>query len=91
MRRELTKREIEVLRLICYPNKDICNKLCLSISTVKTHIRNIMCKFNVKSREQSLMLALRYHILGIKDVDIGFWDNNGVYIEDIQPVNLRKE
>jgi hypothetical protein len=43
-----------------------------------------------QSLNYSLIIALKYHILGIKDVDIGFWDSDGVYIEDIQEVDLRK-
>jgi hypothetical protein len=55
-----------------------------------SHLEHIRSKLKVKNKEQSLIIALKYHILGIKDVDIGFWDSDGVYIEDIQEVDLRK-
>lgn len=49
---ELTKREIEVLRLLCkgYSNKKISDELFIGEYTVKDHIKNIMRKMNVASR-----------------------------------------
>lgn len=91
MKRELTKRELEILKFSLYPYEDISKHFHISISTVKAHFHNIITKFNAKTREQSLMIALKYKLLGIKDIDIGFWDSSGVYIEDIQPVNFRRE
>lgn len=91
MKRELTKREIEILKLSLYPNHIIAKKLCIALCTVKDHFTHIRQKLKVKTRQQSLLVALRYNLLGIKDVDMGFWDSSGVYIEDIQPVNLRRE
>lgn len=91
MKRELTKRELDILKLCGFSRKQIANKLCISEGTVFKHLYHIRQKLGVKSKEQSLIIALRYKLLGIKDVDIGFWDNSGVYIEDIQPVNLWRE
>lgn len=91
MRRELTKRELDILRLSGYTRAQIAKKLCISKATVMSHLEHIRSKLKVKNKEQSLIIALKYHILGIKDVDIGFWDSDGVYIEDIQEVDLRKE
>lgn len=42
---ELTKREREVLPLICLPLKTIQERLNLSEGTVKNHIMNISYKF----------------------------------------------
>jgi len=49
---QLTSREFEVLRLICegLSNEEIASKLFISKNTVKTHIRNIYEKLNVKNR-----------------------------------------
>lgn len=91
MRRELTKRELDVLRLSGYSCKEIAAKLCISLGTAKDHLHNIKKKLKVATKEQSLIVALKYHLLGIKEVDCGFWDSNDIYIEDIQPVDLRKE
>lgn len=47
----LTKREVEILRLIKkeYTNNQIADNLYLSIYTVETHRKNIMQKLNLKS------------------------------------------
>lgn len=48
----LTEREEEILRLLAsgYRNKDVSEKLFISISTVKSHIYNIYQKLHVTSR-----------------------------------------
>ena len=48
----ISTREKEIIELILkgYSNKKIADQLFISISTVKTHIRNIFQKLNVKSR-----------------------------------------
>ncbi len=50
----LSKREIDVLNLIDrgMRNKEIAEKLMISINTVKRHLDNIYCKLNVKSRTE---------------------------------------
>lgn len=53
---ELSKREIEVLTLISkgYSNIKISEKLFVSQNTIKTHIKNIYLKLDVKNRIQAL-------------------------------------
>ena len=53
----LTNREQEVLELLkCgYTNKEIAQKLYVSISTSKAHVTAILCKLNVKNRLQAAM------------------------------------
>lgn len=55
----LTMREREVLLLVQdnYSNQEIASSLCLSESTVKTHLHNIFRKLNVHSREDALAVA----------------------------------
>ena len=50
----LTKRELEVLRLICLgdTNKRIAEKLFITEYTVKDHIKKIMRKIGVNSRSE---------------------------------------
>jgi len=49
---ELTEREEEVLLYISkgYKNKEIANKMFVSINTIKTHIKNIFIKMDVRNR-----------------------------------------
>lgn len=52
----LTDRESEVLNLMVggYSNKQIANKLNISIRTVKFHIANIYAKIEVNSRSAAI-------------------------------------
>jgi LuxR family maltose regulon positive regulatory protein len=55
----LSRREVEVLQLICdgYSNQEIAGRLVLSLHTVKKHVSNIFLKLNVKSRTQAIVRA----------------------------------
>jgi LuxR family maltose regulon positive regulatory protein len=55
----LSKREMEVLMLIAagLANKKITEALFISMSTVKTHLRNIYGKLNVHSRTEAIVKA----------------------------------
>lgn len=50
----LSVREQQVTALTCrgYLNEDIAQKLIISPNTVKTHMRNIQYKFNVRSKTE---------------------------------------
>ncbi len=53
---KLTKREVEIIRLVCDDrhSKEIANKLCLSTFTVQTHRRNIVKKLGLDDSKISL-------------------------------------
>ncbi len=53
---ELSKRETEVLELITngFSNDEISEKMYISKNTVKTHIKNIYSKLDVKNRIQAM-------------------------------------
>jgi len=61
----LSERELEILRLIAagLPNKTITEELFISMSTVKTHLRNIYSKLNVNSRTQAAAKAKELNLL----------------------------
>ncbi len=61
----ISKRELEVLRLLAsgLSNKKIMEELFLSLSTVKTHIRNIYSKLNVHSRTEVIVKANELDLL----------------------------
>ncbi len=53
----LTKREREVLDYLSkgFRYKEIANELCISIDTIRTHIKNIYEKLHVQSRTEALL------------------------------------
>lgn len=57
----LSQREVEVLRLIVdgLSNQKIATNLCLSVETVRTHVRHITEKLAVSDRTQAAIKALR--------------------------------
>ncbi len=57
----LTSRELEVLGLIVNgcSNAEIAEKLCITLGTVKTHVRNILNKLCASDRTQAAVRALR--------------------------------
>ena len=59
--RGLTRREVEVLRLIMQglSDKAIAHRLVRSIQTVKSHVRAILMKLNASSRVGAVSIALR--------------------------------
>jgi len=60
----LTNREKEVLKLVAdgLNNRDISEKLFLSLHTVKNHIRSIFRKLVVEDRTQAVIIALKEKI-----------------------------
>jgi DNA-binding NarL/FixJ family response regulator len=66
----LSDREMEMLKLLAtgMSNKEIAEKLCLSLRTVKAHMSNIFTKMNVASRSEALVEALRKGLLTLEDV-----------------------
>lgn len=63
----LTKREIEVLKLLAEGlfNKEIAYKLLISEKTVKNHVSNIFKKLDVSDRTQAAVYAIKNNIVSI--------------------------
>jgi NarL family two-component system response regulator LiaR len=62
---DLTERELEVLALMVegLNNTQIAGKLGVSPSTIKSHVSNILSKFNVASRTEAVTLAFRHNLV----------------------------
>lgn len=61
----LTKREIEILKLIsqAYSNKEIAQELFISDQTVSVHRKNIMRKLSVSNIASLIKLAYDHHLV----------------------------
>lgn len=61
----LSKREVEILKLICkeYSNAEIAEKLFLSISTVETHRKNLIAKLGVNNTVGLVKFALKNNLI----------------------------
>ncbi len=64
---DLTRRELEVLRLICdgYRNKQIADQLAIAETTVNFHIKNLVDKLQANDRTHAVTIALRRGLLQI--------------------------
>ena len=65
----LTEREKQVLKLLCLPNSEIAQRLCITAITVKSHVRNIFNKLVCETRQKALIKALKLKIIDIDEVE----------------------
>ncbi len=65
---KLTKREIEVLKLLAMGkiNRDIAGELDISERTVKNHVSNLFKKIDVSDRTQAAVYAIKNNYIKIK-------------------------
>ncbi len=68
-RRDLSKREFEVLQLIAsgMSNKEIMDHLTLSLPTVRNHVSSVLAKLGTKDRTQAVVKAIRRGIIHLDD------------------------
>ena len=57
----LTEREVEVLKLVAkgLSNQEIADQLIIGLTTVYSHVSNILAKLHLASRTQAALYALR--------------------------------
>ena len=65
----LSNRETEMVKLLAtgMSNKEIAERLSLSIRTVKAHMSNIFTKMSVASRSEALVEALRLGLVALEE------------------------
>jgi LuxR family maltose regulon positive regulatory protein len=61
----LSDRELEVLHLLVegQTNQEIAHKLCVSVNTVKTHLKNIYGKLGVNNRREAIAKARKLDLV----------------------------
>lgn len=64
----LTKRELMVVKLICegLTNKQIAEKMFLSVNTIKSHNQRIFEKLDVKNRTQAMVLVSSFDLPSVE-------------------------
>ena len=72
VRRDLTERELEVLRLLAHgrTNREIAAELVLSGETVKTHVGNILAKLHLAHRTQAVVHAIKQGLISLDEIDL---------------------
>ena len=62
-------RELEILKLVSkgFSNKEIGQKLFISTRTVETHLNHMYTRFDVSTRTQAVLHALRYQLFHLSD------------------------
>lgn len=66
----LSEREKEIVICIAHgmANKEIADKLCLSVHTVATHRRNLSAKLSIHSAAGLTIYAILHHLVELQDV-----------------------
>ena len=61
----LSRRELEVLKLICreFSNAEIADQLFLSVSTIETHRKNLIAKLGVNNTVGLVRFALKHKLI----------------------------
>lgn len=69
--KQLTNREVEILRLLAegWSNKQIADKLSITIRTVKFHTNNIYSKMLVASRAEAIAWIWKHLEVGASSDD----------------------
>lgn len=67
----MTEREKDIVRCVArgMQNKEIADKLFISINTVTTYRRNISAKLNIHSAAGLTVFAILHHLVDINDID----------------------
>jgi DNA-binding NarL/FixJ family response regulator len=71
-RKDLTERELDVLRQLAHgrTNREISEELGISNETVKTHVGNILAKLQLAHRTQAAIYALKQGLISLDELDM---------------------
>ncbi len=68
---QITPAEKAVLRALMESdtNQEVAERLCVSRSTVRTHLRHLFDKFKVRSRTGLVVAAIRHGVLDLEELE----------------------
>lgn len=75
VRAQLSERELGILADLWKPYKLIAREQGLAVSTVRTHIHNMLARFNLRNCEELIIFGARKGLIGLGDVPEGRTDN----------------
>ncbi len=64
----VTKRERDILQLICKSNPEISEILGIRLTTVKAIMHNMLERFDVQSRTGLILKALKNKLIALEDI-----------------------
>jgi DNA-binding NarL/FixJ family response regulator len=69
----LTAREIQILRMleIGLSNRDIAERLCIALHTVKNHVHSVLGKLGVSTRAQAVAVSRSFQYTELNAKDLG--------------------
>jgi len=69
--RILTRRELQVLTLVCrgFTNEEISKALRIGLSTVRNYVASIMDKLEARNRTHAAMIAIKKKLVDIPDIE----------------------
>ncbi len=69
--RELTSRELEVVRYVALGlrNAEVAERLSVTEATIKTHLNNVFQKLRMRDRLELVHYAIRTGLVGVLDRD----------------------
>lgn len=87
----LSPRELEVLEMIAgrLTNRQIAQRLCLSVYTVKNYVHRILAKLGVRNRKDAVATAFEYGWLRERREGARSWSDRGVPVPRPPLVLLR--
>lgn len=64
----LTNRQIDVLKLLCFSNLEIAQKLNITPNTVKNYVGDIFNRLGTDNRQTAQIKAVKLGIISINEI-----------------------
>lgn len=64
----LTNREIEVLKLLCFSNYEIAQELDIAVNSVRNYVSDIFNKLGTNNRQTAQIKAVKSGIITLEEI-----------------------